>query len=433
VTVLKALMISLILLTFCSKLSATVITEVKVFDGNKAWLVEEHSIPFVTLEIRFKGGATLDRVGKRGSVYFMSALLNEGADDLDASAFAKEMERLAVELDFNVYQDSLSISFKFLTENKSASINLLKKALTKPRFEEEPFERVRDQILSILKSNAKDPRKIASKVFFENVFGSHPYGSMKDGNLESILSLSREDILNAYEDTFNRNQIFISAVGDIKPNELRDLVNEVIEKIPTHSNKVIDQATYKFPEGNTVIDFDTPQSVTIFGHDGIKRTDKDFFSAYVLTHILGGSGFGSRLMTELREKNGLTYGVSAYLASWEKADLILGQFASSNNTVMEAIGIVRKEWAALADRGVTADELQDAKTFLTGAYPLRFDGNSRIARILVGMQTQGLPMDYIYTRNAKVNAVTMEDIRRVSARILKEENLYFVIVGRPTS
>lgn len=432
-TVLKALMISLILLTFCSKLSATVITEVKVLDGNKAWLVEEHSIPFVTLEIRFKGGATLDRVGKRGSVYFMSALLNEGADDLDASAFAKEMERLAVELDFNVYQDSLSISFKFLTENKSASINLLKKALTKPRFEEEPFERVRDQILSILKSNAKDPRKIASKVFFENVFGSHPYGSMKDGNLESILSLSREDILNAYEDTFNRNQIFISAVGDIKPNELRDLINEVIEKIPAHSNKVIDQATYKFPEGNTVIDFDTPQSVTIFGHDGIKRTDKDFFSAYVLTHILGGSGFGSRLMTELREKNGLTYGVSAYLASWEKADLILGQFASSNNTVMEAIGIVRKEWAALADRGVTADELQDAKTFLTGAYPLRFDGNSRIARILVGMQTQGLPMDYIHTRNAKVNAVTMEDIRRVSARILKEENLYFVIVGRPTS
>ena len=432
-TVLKALMISLILLTFCSKLSATVITEVKVLDGNKAWLVEEHSIPFVTLEIRFKGGATLDRVGKRGSVSFMSALLNEGADDLDASAFAKEMERLAVELDFNVYQDSLSISFKFLTENKSASINLLKKALTKPRFEEEPFERVRDQILSILKSNAKDPRKIASKVFFENVFGSHPYGSMKDGNLESILSLCREDILNAYEDTFNRNQIFISAVGDIKPNELRDLVNEVIEKIPAHSNKVIDQATYKFPEGNTVIDFDTPQSVTIFGHDGIKRTDKDFFSAYVLTHILGGSGFGSRLMTELREKNGLTYGVSAYLASWEKADLILGQFASSNNTVMEAIGIVRKEWAALADRGVTADELQDAKTFLTGAYPLRFDGNSRIARILVGMQTQGLPMDYIHTRNAKVNAVTMEDIRRVSARILKEENLYFVIVGRPTS
>jgi len=343
-----------------------------------------------------------------------------------------EMERLAVELDINVYQDSLSISFKFLTENKSASINLLKKALTKPRFGQEPFERVRDQILSILKSNAKDPRKIASKVFFENVFGSHPYGSMKDGSLESILSLSREDILNAYGDVFNRNQVFISAVGDIKPNELRDLVNEVIEEIPTRSNKVIDQVIYKLPGGNTVIDFDTPQSVTIFGHGGIKRTDKDFFSAYVLTHILGGSGFGSRLMTELREKNGLTYGVSAYLASWEKADLILGQFASSNNTVMEAIGIVKNEWATLADRGVTADELRDAKTFLTGAYPLRFDGNSRIARILTGMQIQGLPIDYIHTRNAKVNAVTMEDIKRVATRILKEKNLYFVIVGRPT-
>ena len=432
-TVLKVLMISLILLTFCSKLSATVITEIKAFDGIKAWLVEEHSIPFVTLEIRFKGGATLDRVGKRGSVYFMSALLNEGADDLDASAFAMEMERLAVELDFNVYQDSLSISFKFLTENKNDSINLLKKALTKPRFDQEPIERVRDQVLSILKSNAKDPRKIASKVFFENVFGSHPYGSMKDGNLQSVLSLNREDILNAYHDVFNRNQIFISAVGDITPKELRDLLNEVVEEIPANPVKITDQAIYKLPGGNTVIDFDTPQSVTIFGHGGIKRTDKDFFAAYVLTHILGGSGFGSRLMTELREKNGLTYGVSAYLASWEKADLILGQFASSNNTVMEAISIVRKEWAALAERGVTADELQDAKTFLTGAYPLRFDGNSRIARILVGMQSQGLPIDYIRTRNAKVNSVTIEDIKRVSTRILKEKNLYFVIVGRPTS
>ena len=432
-TVLKVLMISLILLTFCSKLSATVITEIKAFDGIKAWLVEEHSIPFVTLEIRFKGGATLDRVGKRGSVYFMSALLNEGADDLDASAFAMEMERLAVELDFNVYQDSLSISFKFLTENKNDSINLLKKALTKPRFDQEPIERVRDQVLSILKSNAKDPRKIASKVFFENVFGSHPYGSMKDGNLQSVLSLNREDILNAYHDVFNRNQIFISAVGDITPKELRDLLNEVVEEIPANPVKITDQAIYKLPGGNIVIDFDTPQSVTIFGHGGIKRTDKDFFSAYVLTHILGGSGFGSRLMTELREKNGLTYGVSAYLASWEKADLILGQFASSNNTVMEAISIVRKEWAALAERGVTADELQDAKTFLTGAYPLRFDGNSRIARILVGMQSQGLPIDYIRTRNAEVNSVTIEDIKRVSTRILKEKNLYFVIVGRPTS
>jgi len=433
VTVLKVLMISLILLTFCSKLSATAITEIKAFDGIKVWLVEEHSIPFVTLEIRFKGGATLDRVGKRGSVYFMSALLNEGADDLDASAFAMEMERLAVELDFNVYQDSLSISFKFLTENKNDSINLLKKALTKPRFDQEPIERVRDQVLSILKSNAKDPRKIASKVFFENVFGSHPYGSMKDGNLQSVLSLNREDIFNAYHDVFNRNQIFISAVGDITPKELRDLLNEIVEEIPAYPVKITDQAIYKLPGGNTVIDFDTPQSVTIFGHGGIKRTDKDFFAAYVLTHILGGSGFGSRLMTELREKNGLTYGVSAYLASWEKADLILGQFASSNNTVMEAISIVRKEWAALAERGVTADELQDAKTFLTGAYPLRFDGNSRIARILVGMQSQGLPIDYIRTRNAKVNSVTIEDIKRVSTRILKEKNLYFVIVGRPTS
>jgi len=185
--------------------------------------------------------------------------------------------------------------------------------------------------------------------------------------------------------------------------------------------------------GDTIFDFDTPQSVVIFGQKGIKREDNDFFAAYVLNHILGGSGFGSKLMQELREKNGLTYGISTYLVNWENADLLLGQFSSSNDTAYKAISIVKDVWKKLVNEGVSPKELQDAKTFLTGAYPLRFDGNSRIANILVGMQMQGLSINYIRNRNNKINDVSLEDLKRVASSLLKEDELYFVIVGRPIS
>tara|TARA_R110002012_G_scaffold201868_3_gene370961 strand:- start:870 stop:1469 length:600 start_codon:yes stop_codon:yes gene_type:complete len=183
--------------------------------------------------------------------------------------------------------------------------------------------------------------------------------------------------------------------------------------------------------GVTVMDFPSPQSVVLFGQDGIAFEDPDYFAAFVLNHILGGSGFASRLMTEVREKRGLTYGIGTYLAPRDLTNQILGQFSSSNDKAAEAIEIVRTVWKEVSEGGVTQEQLDAAKTYLTGAYPLRFDGNSRIASILVGMQATGLPIDYIIDRNDKIDAVTLEDVRRVAARILKPEALHFVVVGQP--
>ena len=421
------------ILTFLSKSFATTVTEVRSQKGLSAWLVKEHSIPFIAMEIRFKGGATLDRDGKRGAIYFMSALMNEGAGELDSSEFSAEMERLAIKLDFEVYQDSLSISVKFLAENKDEAIDFLKMAFLEPRFDSEPIEKIRNQIISVLGSNSKDPNKIASKVFFQKSFPNHLYGSGKEGSIETVSSINREDILNAYSDIFNQNEIFISAVGDITEGELESLIDKVFGDIPANGDASGLKAEYRLSGGNTIFDFDTPQSVVIFGQKGIKRADKDFFPAYVLNHILGGAGFGSKLMQELREKNGLTYGISTYLVNWENADLLLGQFSSSNDTAFKAVNMVKDVWKKLVSDGVSSEELEDAKTFLTGAYPLRFDGNSRIAKILVGMQIQGLSVNYIRNRNQKINDVSLEDLKRVASRLLIEDELHFVIVGRPTS
>ena len=181
----------------------------------------------------------------------------------------------------------------------------------------------------------------------------------------------------------------------------------------------------------TVVPFETPQSVALFGHKGIKRDDNDFFAAYVLNQVLGAGGFESRLMTEVREKRGLTYGVYSYLVPRDYAETYQGSVSSANDRIADAISVIKDEWAKIQAQAVTAEELEAAKKYLTGAYPLRFDGNSQIAGILAGMQSQGLPIDYINTRNDQVNAVTLEDAQRVAAYLFQPDNLHFIVVGQP--
>lgn len=399
--------------------------------GIDAWLVEDHAIPFVALELRFRGGTSLDAAGKRGSVYLMTALIEEGAGDMDARAFARAQESLAASFSFDAGDDAVSVSAQFLTENRDQAIDLLGAALHKPRFDQDAIDRVRSQVVSGLLSDAKDPGEIAARTFAKMAYGDHPYGSDGKGTVESVTALDRDDIVAAHAGVFARDRLYVGAVGDITPEELGALLDRLLGDLPATGAAIPPKADVTIPGGVTVVDFDTPQSVALFGQKGIERHDDDFFAAYVLNQILGAGGFESRLMTEVREKRGLTYGVYSYLVPKDLAAVYLGNVASANDRIAEAIGVIRDEWARMAAEGVTETELQDAKTYLTGAYPLRFDGNSQIAGILVGMQMDDLPIDYVVTRNDKVNAVTQDDIRRVAARLLDPEGLHFVVVGRP--
>jgi zinc protease len=407
------------------------IQEVTSPGGITAWLVEEHSIPFAAIEIRFKGGASLDAPGKRGAINLMSGLLEEGAADLDARGFAKAREALAASYEFAAYDDAMSISAKFLSENRDDAIELLRTAIIEPRFDEDALERVRAQVLSGVKSDAQDPNTIASQTFDRLAFGDHPYGSSRDGTVESVTALTRADIVAAHQTLFARDRLFVGAVGDITPEQLGAVLDTLFDDLPASSGTIVETAEYLLEGGLTLIPFDTPQSVALMGHEGILRDDEDFFAAYVANEIFGGAGFQSRLMEEVRIKRGLTYGIGAYLVPMDHGSQVLSQVASGNERMADALDVVRAEWERIANEGVTEDELEAAKTFLTGAYPLRFDGNGPIARIMVGMQVQGLPIDYIATRNDKVNAVTLDDIKRVAKRIYRPEDLHIVVVGQP--
>lgn len=407
------------------------IQEVTSPGGLTAWLVEEPSIPFAALEIRFRGGASLDDPNKRGAINLMTGLLEEGAADMDARAFAQAQEALATSFSFDVDRDALSISARFLTENRAASIALLRAALNEPRFDPEAIERVRGQVLSIIQSDLKDPNDIARETFGRIAFGDHPYAHSVNGTIESVTVLTRDDLLAAHRNVLARDRIYIGAVGDITPEELGPLLDDLLGDLPETGAPMPQQADVTIPGGITVVDFPTPQSVALFGHPGISQKDPDFFTALVLNQVLGGGGFESRLMDEVREKRGLTYGVYSYLMSRDLANVYMGSVSSSNDRIAEAIAVIREEWSKAEADGLTEKELQDAKTYITGAYPLRFDGNGPIANILVGMQMLGLPIDYIATRNDKVEAVTMEDVRRVADELLDPEGLHFVVVGQP--
>ncbi len=411
--------------------AAVEIEEVTSPGGITAWLVEEPSIPFVALDIRFKGGASLDAPGKRGAINLMTGLLEEGAGDRDARAFAAEAETLAARFRFDAYDDSVVISAEMLTETRDEAVALLRSALVEPRFDADAIERVRGQVLSIIRSDATDPNAMASARLDAIAFGDHPYGSSLNGTLESVAVLTRDDLIAAQDRVMARDRMHVAAVGDITAEELGPLLDRLLGDLPAEGAPMPEAAPVMLDGGTHVIDFGVPQSVVMFGHEGIERFDPDFFPAFVLNQVLGGGGFSSRLMSEVREKRGLTYGIGSYLVPMDHAALYLGQFASANDRVGEAIEVVRAEWARAAAEGLTEDELDRAKTFLTGSYPLRFDGNANIAGILAGMQTEGLPIDYIETRNAEIEAVTFEDVRRVAARVLRPEALTFVIVGQP--
>jgi zinc protease len=408
----------------------TEVQEVVSKGGITAWLVEEPSIPFTALEIRFQGGTSLDREGKRGETNLMMATLEEGAADLDAQGFAKARDSLAAHFGFSSGTDSLSISARFLSENQDEALALLRTAIVEPSFNQVAVDRVRGQVESGIRSEATDPSDIASALFFEDRFGAHPYGTNSSGTLASIAGISPEDLDEARLRGMVKDRMFVAAVGDITAAQLGPILDELLGDLPQSGPDLPSKVTPLLSGKTKVQAFDTPQSVVMFGHQGITRRDEDFIPAYIASEILGGSR-ESRLMAEVREKRGLTYGIGTYLVPYDHSELVLGQFSSGNEVVGQAIDVVKDEWNKFSEVGITAKELEDAQTYLTGAYALRFDGNAPIASILVGMQMIGLERDYIAHRNDLVNAVTLEEINAVIGELYQPENLTFVVVGQP--
>lgn len=420
------------LFVFAAPARAMKIERVVSPGGIEAWLVQETAVPVIVMNVAWEGGSASDPADKGGLANFVSGLLDEGAGDLDSEAFQRRVEEIAATMSFSEDSDYFQGNFKTLAEKRDEAFALFGLAVTRPRFDPDAVERIRAQIATILARNAEDPQWIAAQAFNKAVFGDHPYARPGEGTAGTLANIAREDLLAYARNVLARDNMKIAVVGPVSPEELGPLLDKTFGALPAKSRLPKIPEVKVPPKARTVVEVEPyPQSVVVFGEQGLKRADPDFIPAFVANYVLGGGSFSSRLMEEVRVKRGLAYNVGSYLYPMRHGALLLGQLGTKNASVGLAISIVRKEIARMAAGGLTDEELADAKTYLTGSYPLRFDSNAAIANELIGIQQENLGIDYVDRRNAMIEAVTKADIARVAKRLFKAENLVVAVVGEP--
>ena len=399
--------------------------------GIEAWLVAEDTIPILSMRLAFRGGARRDPIGKAGLANLVSGLLDEGAGELGALAFQKRLDDLAVRYSANASRDGFSVTLTTLSEHRDEAFGLLALALTEPRFDTDAVERIRQQILTSLANQAKDPNRVARRLWAAAAFPDHPYGRPTQGTPDEVAALSADDLRRFVTDSFAKDVLVIGVAGDITAGELGPLLDRTFGRLPDTAKAVsVPDIAPSAPGALIVERMPVPQSVVAFGHEGLPRDHPDYYTAYVINHVLGG-GFSSRLTTEVREKRGLAYGIYSYLLPLDHAAVFAGGVATANARVSETIEVVRAELTRMRDHAVSEDELADSKTYLTGSFPLRLDSNGEIASFLVAMQLAKLGIDYLDRRNGFIEAVTIEDARRVARELFAPERLSIVVVGDP--
>ncbi|MGO9048568.1 MAG: M16 family metallopeptidase [Xanthobacteraceae bacterium] len=410
---------------------ATTIERVVSPGGIEAWLVHEPAVPMIAIDFAFVGGAAQDPAGKAGTASLVASLLDEGAGDLDAKTFHARLERKAIELGFQAERDTLRGTLRTLTQNKDEAFEYLRLALTEPRFDQSDVEVIRSQILSLLRRATTSPTDIANLRWWQTAFADHPYGRPVNGTLESVPTVTIGDLKDYTRRALARGNLKVAVVGDIDADSVKVMLDRVFGALPAQPDlKPVPNVSPQGLGRRIVIKLDVPQAVVTFGGPGIARKDPDFMAAYIVNHILGGGAFSSRLYQEVREKRGLAYSVYDSLVWLNHSALFLGGTATRADRASETLDVIDKEIHRLAEDGPTADELAKAKAYLNGSFVLNLDTSSKIAALLVQLQLDGLGIDYFTRRSEMINAVTLEDARRVAKRML-DGGMLVTVAGRP--
>ena len=429
----NVLLASWFLWAFTAAANAFTIQEVTSPGGIKAWLVEEKAIPLIAMNFSFRSGSAEDPPGKEGVSEFLTGMMDEGAGDVLSQEFQKKREALAFRMSFSAGNDFFEGSFQTLTRNRKASVDLLKLAISSPRFDPEPLERVRQQFLLNVREKDQDPQNIAWQAWMEDILPGDPYSRRSEGTEATMSAIKADDLRAAHRRIFNRDTLQVAVVGDITAAELGPLLDDIFGGLPEKAPEAVKLPPAKPANGPKlqVIERDMPQSVIVFGHEGILRTDPDFIPAYIMSEILGSGGLTSLLSEEIREKRGLTYGVSFSLAPMQRVGLYAGVLQTKNASAGEALSAAKEVLAKFAETGPTQKQLDEAKTFLTGSYALRFSSNMAIASQLLALQQEKLGIDYVQKRNAMVEAVTLEQVKAQAKRLLHPDRLIVTVVGKP--
>jgi zinc protease len=400
--------------------------------GIEIWHVEDYTVPLVSMEFAFVGGAAQDPEGRAGLANLMAGTLDEGAGALDSASFQERLEEKAIELSFDAGRDRIDGSLRTLSEHVDAAFELLALAVNQPRFDQGAIDRVRGQIISGLRREESDPGALARDRLNALAFAGHSYGRPADGRIAELQAITHQEIVAQHKALFGRDVLHIAVVGAISPEKLGLLIETAFGSLPAHANvREIPDVTVGGAGHHELVPLDIPQSTLYLAMPGIARKDPDYTPALLVNHILGGGSFTSRLWTEVREKRGLAYSVWSSLSNRHHAATFLAGTATSNERVAESLSIILAEIVRMAESGPTEEELAKTKAFLIGSYALRFDTSRKIANQLLEIAIEKLGIDYIDRRNDEVAAVTLPQMQAVAGRLFAGKAPLVVAAGQP--
>jgi zinc protease len=406
------------------------VAEIVSPSGVRAWLVSDSTVPMIVVRAYWRGGSASQPENLSGVTTMMADMLTEGAGDMDADAFKERLETLNMSLGFGADWDGVGMTLTTLSENRDAAFEMARLALTAPRFDAAPMERIKRQMLVNIRQRETNASYVANLALDQALYPDHVYANRT--SRESVGRITRADIQARRAAVINRATLRLTIVGDIDAGTAGRLIDSTFGPLPMgEPPPEPPDAALRAPSPLIVRELPQPQSLILFAAPGIQDEDPDWIPLTVANYILGGGGFSSRLMNEVREQRGLVYGIGTTSSVREHAALIRGSAQSENGDVAEALAATRAEMARLYAQGATQQEVDDAITFLTGSFALDLDSNAKIATVAHAYQVAGRDVSYINRRNDLIRAVTLEDVNRVIRRLFDPEAFTFVVVGEP--
>ncbi len=427
------LLVAMLPLLIVNQAGAVDIQKFTTPKGIEVYLVENYTSPLITVSFSFEGGSSQDPTDKIGAARMLSTMLDEGSGDIKSKEFQAKEEELGVEIGFSAGRDYFTGTMQTLGENSMQAFELLRLAINEPRFDAAPIERMRQALLLGLNRSKTRPQSIAAKTLRHALFKKHPYANSTRGSIEGISAVQRNDLIATHRRLFVKSGLVIGVVGAINSAELAPVIDQVFASLPQKSDmQIVPEITPEFGQ-DIRENMDIAQTLVNFAFPGVKRSHPDFFAAYLANHILGGGTFSSRLYNEVREKRGLAYSVYSHIATNSHTAYTIVGSATSSKRVDETIKIIRDELKKMADKGPTAQELAAAKKYIIGSYAIRnLDTSLKVASVLVAIQQIDLGIDYIDKREAIIDSVSLEDVKRMANEMLKQKPT-LVIVGPENS
>ncbi|MBL8547666.1 MAG: insulinase family protein [Hyphomonadaceae bacterium] len=398
--------------------------------GIEAWLVSDSTVPMVVMRAYWRGGSAIEPANLIGVTGIMADMLTEGAGAMNANAFKERLQDLNMSLGFGAGWDGMGMSLTTLSENRDAAFEMARVALNEPRFDAEPLARIKRQMIVGLRTRETNPSYLANLALDQALYPSHPYA--RRTSRESIDAINRAALVERRAALFNRATLQITIVGDISAADAGRAVDTIFGALPAGVRPPEPtDVTPAAPTPLIVRQLPQPQSLVLFVGPGIQDEDPDWIPLAVANYILGGGGFSSRLMDQVREQRGLVYGIGTGPSVRDHSALIRGSAQTENGDVREAIEVTRAEMARLHRDGATQAEVNDAITYLTGSFALDLDSNVKIAGVVHGYQAAGRDIEYVNRRNDLIRAVTLDDVNRVIRRLFNPDGFTFVVVGQP--